>query len=61
MSVVERDGSWEIVGEGAERAVLAFAREVDGKLVYEMADVPNGQRQGTAPLCPESPSPPTVE
>jgi hypothetical protein len=29
--------SWRIVGEGAERAVLAYARNVDGKLVYELA------------------------
>jgi hypothetical protein len=56
MSVVERDGSWQIVGEGAERAVLAFARELDGKLVYELADVPNGTPQGTIPLCSENPT-----
>ncbi|MBZ5572755.1 MAG: hypothetical protein LAO09_12865 [Acidobacteriia bacterium] len=34
---VEKDGnSWCIVGEGAERAVLAYARNVNGKLVYEV-------------------------
>jgi hypothetical protein len=38
MSIVEDNGSWRIVGEGAERAVLAFAREVDGRLVCSPAD-----------------------
>ena len=35
MSVVEDGASWRIVGEGAERAVLAYAKNIDGKLVYE--------------------------
>jgi hypothetical protein len=35
---VERCGeSWRIVGEGAERAILAYAKNVDGKLVHELA------------------------
>jgi hypothetical protein len=35
---VERCGeSWRIVGEGAERATLAYAKNVDGRLVYELA------------------------
>jgi hypothetical protein len=38
MSVVNDNGSWRIVGEGAERATLAFARVVDGQLVYESAE-----------------------
>ncbi len=38
MSIVEENGSWRIVGEGSERAVLAFAREVDGRLVCLPAD-----------------------
>jgi hypothetical protein len=38
MSVV-RDGSgWRIEGEGAERAVLAFAKLVDGELIYELSE-----------------------
>jgi hypothetical protein len=37
MSLVNEGASWRIVGEGAERAVLAFARKVDGGLVYEFA------------------------
>jgi hypothetical protein len=37
MSVVKAGNSWRIVGEGAERAVLAYARKVDGNLVYEVA------------------------
>ncbi len=40
MSVVQDGESWRIVGEGAERAVLAFAKAVDGQLVYELADTP---------------------
>jgi len=38
MSLVEDSGSWRIVGEGAERAVLAFAKTVDRRLIYELAD-----------------------
>ena len=35
---VERSGeSWQIVGEGAESATLAYAKTVDGELVYEFA------------------------
>lgn len=37
MSVVQDQGSWRIVGEGSERAVLAFAKLVDGKLQYELS------------------------
>jgi hypothetical protein len=37
MSVVKAGNSWRIEGEGAERATLAFARYVDGQLVYELA------------------------
>jgi|SRR5271157_410102 len=36
MSVVKDGESWRIVGEGAERAVLAFAKAVDGQLIYEL-------------------------
>ena len=33
---VEKYGdSWRIVGDGAERATLAFAKNVDGRLVYD--------------------------
>jgi hypothetical protein len=36
---VERVGtSWRVVGEGAHRAVLAYARNIDGKLAYELKD-----------------------
>jgi hypothetical protein len=38
---VERSGeSWRIVGEGADRATLAYAKNVDGTLVYELATSP---------------------
>jgi hypothetical protein len=40
MSVVKHGDSWRIEGDGAERAVLAFAKNVDGKLVYEVERVP---------------------
>jgi len=38
MSVEKIGESWCIVGEDADRAVLAFARNVDGKLVYEVSN-----------------------
>jgi hypothetical protein len=40
MSVIREGKSWRIVGDGSERAVLAFATEVDGQLAYELADRP---------------------
>jgi hypothetical protein len=40
MSVVKDGDSWWIDGDGVERAVLAFAKDVDGKLVYEVEQVP---------------------
>jgi len=40
MTVVKQGDSWRIEGEGAERATLAFARMVDGELVYEQANSP---------------------
>jgi hypothetical protein len=43
MSIVKDNGSWRIVGEGAERAVLAFAKAVDGQLIYEPADSPQDE------------------
>lgn len=36
MSVVKHGESWRVVGEGSERAVLAFARAVNGQLTYEL-------------------------
>lgn len=44
MSVVKDGDAWRIEGEGAERAVLAFAQQVDGHLVYELADAPRRPR-----------------
>ena len=43
MSVVEDGASWRIVGEGSERAVLAFAKNVDGRIVYEFSEPPRPQ------------------
>jgi len=40
MSVVKDGNSWRIEGDGAERAVLAFAKNVDGNLLYELAQAP---------------------
>jgi hypothetical protein len=37
MSVVKDGNSWRVEGDGAEHAVLAFAKNVDGNLVYELA------------------------
>jgi hypothetical protein len=37
MSVVKDGNSWRIAGDDTKRAVLAFARNVDGNLVYELA------------------------
>jgi hypothetical protein len=36
MSVIKHNNSWRIEGEQADRAVLAYAKNVDGKLVYEL-------------------------
>jgi hypothetical protein len=36
MSLMKDGGSWRIIGESAERAVLAFAKVVDGQLLYEL-------------------------
>jgi hypothetical protein len=36
MSVVNDNGNWRVVGQGAERATLAFAQVVDGQLKYEI-------------------------
>jgi hypothetical protein len=34
---IERSGeSWRVSGQGAERATLAYAKNIDGKLVYEL-------------------------
>lgn len=43
MSVVGDGHLWRIKGEGAERAVLAYAKNVDGKLIYELSDTKQAQ------------------
>jgi peptidoglycan/xylan/chitin deacetylase (PgdA/CDA1 family) len=41
---LEKDGqSWRIVGEGAERATLAYAKNIDDKLVYELPEFTRSQ------------------
>jgi hypothetical protein len=40
MSVVKDGDAWRIEGAGAERAALAYAQQVNGQLVYELADAP---------------------
>ncbi len=40
MSVVKDGNSWRIKGDDAGRAVLAFAKNVSGKLVYELRQAP---------------------
>lgn len=43
MSVVKDGPSWRVVGEGSERAVLAYAKNVDGNIVYEFSSVARPQ------------------
>jgi hypothetical protein len=38
MSIVRSGGSWTIMGDGADQAVLAFAKLQNGSLVYEVED-----------------------
>jgi len=38
MSVVWDEDAWRVEGDDSGRAVLAFAKNVDGKLVYELSD-----------------------
>jgi hypothetical protein len=38
MRIVSQNGKWQIEGEGAERAKLAFARRVGDRLEYEVMD-----------------------
>jgi hypothetical protein len=47
MSLVKADKSWRIVGEGAERAVLAFAKIEDNRIAYEFEGTPHTGRQST--------------
>ncbi len=43
MSIVKSGKSWRIIGEGAERATLAFAKIRNGKLIYELEDTQQSQ------------------
>jgi hypothetical protein len=43
MSVIKHNNSWRIEGEQAERAVLAYAKNVDGNLVYELTNAPEAR------------------
>jgi hypothetical protein len=36
MRLVLTGNQWQIEGEGSEQAVIAYAKDVDGKLVYEL-------------------------
>jgi len=38
MSVVRCGSSWRVEGTGTERAALAYARNHNGELVYEVAE-----------------------
>jgi hypothetical protein len=40
MSVVKDGNTWRIPGDDAGRAVLAYAKNVGGKLIYELAEEP---------------------
>ena len=48
-------------GEGAERAVLAFAKAVDGQLIYELADTPQGEMTARHSFSWKIPSLPALE
>lgn len=43
MSIVKDGSSWRVVGEGSERAVVAYARNIDGKIAYEFSPVARPQ------------------
>ena len=45
MSIEKTGNSWRVVGEGADRAVLADATNVDGKLVYEIPSLREDRSQ----------------
>ena len=45
MSIEKTGNSWRVVGEGADRAVLAYATNVDGKLVYEIPSLREDRSQ----------------
>jgi hypothetical protein len=47
MALVNNGGYWRIVGEGSERAMLAYAKNIDGKLAYEF---PSGPGSGSSNL-----------
>jgi hypothetical protein len=36
MSLVQEGNSWRIQGDGAERAIIAYAKQVEGRLTYEL-------------------------
>lgn len=53
MGLVKNANAWEVVGEGKERARLAYLRLEDGKLVYDLEGLasPLGRaRQGNGPI-----------
>jgi hypothetical protein len=53
MSIVKDGNSWRVIGDGAERAVLAFARMVNGQLIYEQADAPQEGDSGVSSVLRE--------
>lgn len=44
MQLVRNGDEWHIEGDGSERAVLAYARNVEGELMYEMDPAPANSR-----------------
>jgi hypothetical protein len=52
MRIEKYANSWRIEGEGAERAVLAYARNVDGRLIYEVERAAACQADGLHGLTP---------
>ena len=49
MEIVEENGRYRIEGEGSERAMIAYASESEGRLVYTLAS----SHAGAQPVDPE--------
>jgi hypothetical protein len=54
MRLCEVDGTWQIQGEGSERAQIAYASEKDGEIVYSFKSVRESCEPSQAPSHRES-------
>jgi hypothetical protein len=55
MVVVKDGSSWRIEGRGSEHAVLAYAKNVDDRLVYELGGVPGATHSNVMVTTLDSP------